>query len=123
MMLNRMTGPYAGFYWALIFCNAVSIQILWSKRMRRNPVVLFIVSLIVGVGMWLERFIIVVVSLHRDYLPSSWDMYTGTFWDWALYIGTIGFFFMMIFLFVRFMPMIPMSEMKMILSKPKKSES
>ena len=123
MMLNRMTGPYAGFYWALIFCNAVSIQILWSKRMRRNPVVLFIVSLIVGVGMWLERFIIVVVSLHRDYLPSSWDTYTGTIWDWALYIGTIGFFFMMIFLFVRFLPIIPMSEMKMILSKPKKSES
>ena len=92
MMWNRMSGQYAPVYWALIFCNAVSIQILWWKRARRSPVVLFIVSLIVGVGMWLERFVIVVTSLANDFMPSSWDYYAGTIWDWSLYIGTIGFF-------------------------------
>jgi molybdopterin-containing oxidoreductase family membrane subunit len=123
MMLNRMTGPYAPLYWLLIFCNAVSIQVLWSKRMRRNPVVLFIISLIVGVGMWLERFIIVITSLSRDYMPSSWDMYYPTIWDWGLYIGTLGFFLFMMCLFIRFLPIIPMSEMKLILPKAKKEEA
>lgn len=123
MYYNRITGPYAPFYWALIFCNGLSIQVLWSKRMRRSPVVLFIVSLIVGVGMWLERFIIVVVSLHRDYLPSSWGIYIPTFWDWSLYIGTLGFFIMMMFLFSRLLPIIPMSEMKLIIPKKKKAEA
>jgi molybdopterin-containing oxidoreductase family membrane subunit len=112
-----MTGQYAPFYWALIFCNAVSIQVLWIKRARRSPAVLFVISLIVGVGMWLERFIIVVTSLANDYMPSSWDYYAGTFWDWSLYIGTMGFFMFMMCLFIRFLPMIPMSEMKMIIPK------
>ena len=123
MMLNRMTGPYAFHYWLLIFCNAVSIQVLWSKRLRRNPIVLFIISLIVGVGMWLERFIIVITSLARDYMPSSWDMYTPTIWDWGLYIGTMGFFMFMMLMFIRFLPIIPMSEIKLILPKQKKEEA
>ena len=123
MMLNRMTGPYAFYYWLLIFCNAVSIQVLWSKRMRRNPIVLFILSLIVGVGMWLERFIIVVTSLARDYMPSAWDLYTPTIWDWGMYVGTIGFFMFMMLMFIRFLPIIPMSEIKLILPKQKKEEA
>ena len=123
MMWNRMSGQYAPVYWALIFCNAVSIQILWWKRARRSPVVLFIVSLIVGVGMWLERFVIVVTSLANDYMPSSWDYYAGTIWDWSLYIGTIGFFLFMMCLFIRFLPMIPMSEMKMVIPKHRKKDA
>lgn len=123
MMWNRMwSGPYWWSYWMLLFCNAFSIQFLWFKKLRRSPLFLWFLSLIVGVGMWLERFVIVVTSLARDYLPSSWDVYSGTVWDWSLYIGTIGFFIMMMFLFIRFLPIIPMSEMKMILPRSKKAE-
>jgi len=122
MMYNRMTGQYAPFYWALIFCNAVSIQILWWKKARRSPAVLFVISLIVGVGMWLERFIIVATSLANDFMPSSWDHYAGTVWDWGIYIGTIGFFMFMMCLFLRFLPMIPMTEMKMIIPKHREKD-
>ena len=118
-----MTGPYAPYYWALIACNVVIPQVLWSKRVRSNLVWLFIVSIIVNVGMWLERFIIVVTSLHRDYLPSSWDMYQPTFWDWSTFIGTIGMFLALLFLFIRFLPMISISEMRMILPGAKKGGS
>src|ERR1051325_2201375 len=92
MIHNRMTGPYWPCYWALILCNIVTPQFLWSKRIRTSVPVLFIISLIVNVGMWLERFVIVVTSLHRDFLPSSWGMYYPTFWDWSTYIGTFGLF-------------------------------
>ncbi len=83
MMRNRMTGPYGPFYWALIFCNVLTPQLLWIKKIRTNVVLLFIISLIVNVGMWLERFVIVVTSLHRDFLPSSWGRYSPTMWDWG----------------------------------------
>src|SRR6476620_4495651 len=86
---NRMTGPYGPFYGALVFCNILSIQSLWFKRLRTSTVAVFIVSIIVLFGMWLERFVIVITSLHRDYLPSSWGMYWPTRWDWATYFGTI----------------------------------
>jgi molybdopterin-containing oxidoreductase family membrane subunit len=117
MIQNRMTGPYAPYYWALIFCNGVVPQLLWSTRMRANVIVLFVISLVVSVGMWLERYIIVVTSLHRDYLPSSWGMYSGTVWDWATYIGTIGLFLALLFLFIRFLPMISIFEMRTLLPK------
>lgn len=109
---NRFTGPYAVWYWLLIACNIAIPQLLWIPRVRRAPVVLFLLSLVINVGMWLERFIIVVVSLHRDHLPSSWDMYYPTFWDWSLFLGTIGLFAALLFLFVRLLPMISISEMR-----------
>ncbi len=119
---NRMTGPYGGFYACLVFCNILSIQILWFKKIRSNPVVLFIVSCIVLVGMWLERFVIVVTSLHRDYLPSSWGMYWPTRWDFAIYFGTIGLFLFLFFLFVRLLPMISIFEVRTLLPGAKVGE-
>lgn len=122
MIMNRMTGPYAFWYWLLIFCNAVAPQVLWFEKMQNNVAVLFTIALIVSVGMWLERFIIVVTSLHRDFLPSSWGMYTPTFWDWATYLGTIGMFFMLILLFVRLMPSISIFEMRTLVPDEVKKE-
>jgi len=112
MMANRMTGPYAPAYWTLIACNALTPQLLWFPKIRANAAVLFVIALIVNVGMWLERYIIVVTSLHRDFLPSSWDMYAGTVWDWATFIGTIGLFLALLFLFIRVLPMISIFEMR-----------
>ncbi len=114
MVLNRMIGPYAPFFWALILCNGVIPQLLWFKFFRQNIPFLFVFSIIVNIGMWLERFVIVVISLHREFLPSSWDMYTPTFWDWSLYIGSLGLFFTLLFLFIRFLPMINIFEMSML---------
>ena len=116
---NRPFGPYKLQWMALIFCNFASIQLLWFKKVRTSPAMLFIISCIVTVGMWLERFVIVVISLHRDFLPSSWDMFSGTRWDWGLYLGTVGFFLCLMFLFVRFVPMIAMFEMKTLLPESK----
>ena len=116
---NRPTGPYKYQWMSLILCNVISIQFLWFKKVRQSPVMLWIISVIVSIGMWLERFVIVVISLHRDFLPSSWDMYRGTIWDWGLYLGTIGFFLCLMFLFVRFVPMIAMFEMKHLLPESK----
>ena len=119
MIQNRMFGPYALYYWALIACNIVAPQVLWSKRARRSIPVLFIVSIIVSIGMWLERFVIVVTSLHRDFLPSSWGRYEGTIWDWATYLGTIGLFLALLFLFLRFLPMISIFEMRTLVPQAK----
>ena len=110
--INRMLGPYAASYWALIFCNIVTPQALWFKKVRSTPGILFVVAMIVNVGMWLERFVIVVTRLHRDFLPSSWGMYHGTVWDWATFIGTLGLFLSLLFLFIRFLPMISIFEMR-----------
>jgi molybdopterin-containing oxidoreductase family membrane subunit len=110
--VNRMLGPYAASYWALIFCNILTPQALWFKKVRSTPGILFVVAMIVNVGMWLERFVIVVTSLHRDFLPSSWGMYHGTVWDWATFIGTLGLFLSLLFLFIRFLPMISIFEMR-----------
>ncbi|HEX8921505.1 MAG TPA: NrfD/PsrC family molybdoenzyme membrane anchor subunit, partial [Pyrinomonadaceae bacterium] len=115
MIWNRMTGPYAYFYWALILCNVIVPQFLWSKKIRSNLLILWIISIIVGIGMWLERFVIIVTSLHRDFLPSSWGMYSPTMWDWTMFIGTIGLFFALLFLFIRFLPIISIFEMRTIL--------
>jgi Ni/Fe-hydrogenase subunit HybB-like protein len=117
MMYNRIAGPYWYMYWMLIFCNGLTPQLLWFRKIRRNLVLLFVISLVVNVGMWLERFVIVVTSLHRDFLPSSWGMYFPTFWDIILYLGTIGQFILLFFLFLRFVPMIAMFEMKHLTHK------
>jgi molybdopterin-containing oxidoreductase family membrane subunit len=110
--INRLTGPYRFHWYGLIFCNAVAPQLLWLRRFRTSPFWLFVISIIVSVGMWLERFIIVITSLHRDFLPSSWGMYKGTMWDWGTYVGTIGLFLSLLFLFIRFLPMISIFEMR-----------
>ena len=120
---NRPSGPYKLQWMALIFCNFLAIQLLWLKKVRSSPTWLWIISVIVSIGMWLERFVIVVLSLHRDFLPSSWDMYSGSKWDWGLYLGTMGFFLCLMFLFVRFVPMIAMFEMKMLLPESKVREA
>jgi Ni/Fe-hydrogenase subunit HybB-like protein len=112
---NRLHGPYAYWYYALLFFNIVLPQVLWIRKIRTNPVWLFLISLDVLVGMWLERFIIVVVSLHRDFLNSSWGMYYPTRWDWAIFIGTLGFFSAAMFLFIRLLPMISIFEMHTLL--------
>jgi len=122
MIWNRMTGPYRNLYWALIFCNILSPQMLWFRRVRRSVPMLFIMAMIVNVGMWLERFVIVVVSLSRDFIPSSWRHYTPTVWDWSTYIGTIGLFIALLFLFIRVLPMISIFEMRAILPEAKVEE-
>src|SRR6266478_6347027 len=115
MIWNRMHGPYAPYYWTLILCNGLTPQFLWFKKIRSNLLLLWLISIVVSIGMWLERFVIVVTSLHRDYLPSSWGMYKPSQWDWGMFIGTIGFFFALLFLFIRFLPMISIFEMRTIL--------
>jgi len=122
IVVNRAMGPYAPFYWALLLCNVIVPQALWSERVRSNVLVLFIIAIIVNIGMWLERFIIVITSLHRDFLTSSWGMYLPTFWDWATFIGTIGLFLALLFLFIRFLPMISISEMSGMLAETEVKE-
>ncbi|WP_152050580.1 NrfD/PsrC family molybdoenzyme membrane anchor subunit [Tautonia marina] len=114
MMLGpgRPFGPYWLFYWGLIACNIVIPQLLWFRFARRNVIVLWLISIVVNVGMWLERFIIVVTSLSQDFVPANWQQYTPTFWDWSLYLGTIGVFFCLLFLFIRVLPAIAISEMQ-----------
>jgi Ni/Fe-hydrogenase subunit HybB-like protein len=112
MVMNRLFGPYQWCYVALWVCNIFIPQLLWSKWIRSNVAALFVLSLIINVGMWLERFIIVVVSLHRDFLPSSWGMFYPTFWDWTTFIGSIGLFAALLFLFVRLLPVISIFEMQ-----------
>jgi molybdopterin-containing oxidoreductase family membrane subunit len=119
---NRAMGPYWVVYWALILCNVIVPQVLWFKRVRTNVAALFALSLVVNVGMWLERFIIIVTSLHRDFLPSSWGMYQPTFWDVSTLVGSIGLFVTLLFLFLRFLPMISIFEMRTILPGAKVDE-
>ena len=122
MIWNRMTGPYAVYYWALIFCNIITPQFLWMKRIRNSAAALFVIAIIVSIGMWLERFVIVVTSLHRDFLPSSWGMYSPTVWDWSMFVGTIGLFLTLLFLFIRFLPIISIFEMRTILPQAEVEE-
>jgi molybdopterin-containing oxidoreductase family membrane subunit len=119
---NRALGPYAPCFWAMMVCNVLVPQIFWSRRLRRSPPVLFGAALAVNLGMWLERFVIVVTSLHRDDMPSSWGIYIPTFWDWSTYVGTIGLFLALLFLFVRLLPAISMSEMRELVAKGKARE-
>src|SRR5262249_45785337 len=112
MVWNRLTGPYAPVYWALLACNIVTPQLLWFKKIRSTPWILWFIAMVVNAGMWLERFVIVITSLHRDFLPSSWGMYAPTFWDWSTFIVTIGSFCPLVFLSTRFLAMISIFEMR-----------
>ncbi len=122
MNMNRMTGPYWYMYWALILCNVLAPNLLWVKNLRTNVPFLFGISLVVSLGMWLERYVIIVTSLHRDFLPSSWGMYSGTVFDWAAFVGTIGLFLTLVFLFVRFLPVISIFEMRTLLPEAEVKE-
>jgi molybdopterin-containing oxidoreductase family membrane subunit len=122
VMLNRAFGTYAPAFWTMISANVIAPQLLWSRRVRASIPLLFIISLIVNVGMWFERFVIVVTSLHRDYVPAAWADYTPTFWDWSTYIGTIGLFFALLFLFIRVLPMISIFEMRELVAETEREE-
>ena len=117
---NRMTGPYWWSLWLLVLCNGLVPQLLWLKKVRTTPLTLFCISIVVNIGMWLERYVIIVTSLHRDFLPSSWGMYAGTMWDWSFYIGTIGMFLTLFYLFIRVLPMISIFEMRTLVPEDKK---
>ena len=119
MMWNRMFGPMGWSYWALIACNIAIPQLMWLRSVRISPMRMFLLSFVVNTGMWFERFVIVVTSLYRDFLPSSWGTYKATRWDYATFIGTMGLFTTLFLLFVRFLPMIPMSEIRMMLPQAK----
>lgn len=114
MLKNRTYyGPYAWSYWLLLLCNFIVPQLMWSKKMRHNLKVIFVVCMFINVGMWLERFVIIVTSLHRDFLPSSWEMYYPTIWDFMTLAGTIGLFLTGMFVFVRVLPLISIFEVRM----------
>ena len=115
LLWNRLHGPYHVWYFSLLACNIFIPQVLWIRKMRTSPVWLFLISGVILVGMWLERFIIVVVSLQRDFLPSSWGMYYPTRWDYMTFVGTIGMFLACMFLFLRILPMISIFEMRTLL--------
>ncbi len=119
MMWNRMFGPYGWSYWTLISINVVMVQFLWLKRVRANTGLLFVMSIFVNVGMWLERFVIIVTSLNRDFVPSSWGMYYPTQWDFMTFFGTLGLFLTAFLLFLRFVPMISIFEVKTLLPQSK----
>lgn len=113
--VNRALGPYWWAYWAMVSCNLFIPQVFWSKRIRTNPWTLFIVSIFVNIGMWFERFVIIVTSLSRDYLPSSWGHFTPTFVDVLTFVGSFGLFFTLFLLFLRFIPMVAMAEVKSVM--------
>jgi molybdopterin-containing oxidoreductase family membrane subunit len=112
MMMNRMFGPYGWMYWLLILFNILIPQALWFRSLHTNVIVLFLIAISVNIGMWLERYVIIVVSLHRDFMPSAWGMYSGTIFDYGIFVGTIGLFIALLFLFIRVLPMISIFEMR-----------
>ncbi|WP_226390563.1 NrfD/PsrC family molybdoenzyme membrane anchor subunit [Penaeicola halotolerans] len=113
--INRATGPYWWAYWSMMTCNVISPQLFWFKKIRTSIVATFILSIVVNIGMWFERFVIIVTSLHRDYLPSSWAMFYPTMYDVGVYLFTFGLFFTLFFLFAKFFPVINMAEVKSVL--------
>ena len=117
VVLDRFLGPYAWMYYGMLAANVLIPQLLWSRRVRRNPPALFFIALAVLAGMWLERFVIVSASLARDFLPSAWGLYGFTTWDFAMFIGSLGLFFTLIYLFIRFLPVISIFEMRELVSE------
>ena len=111
---NRMFGPYWWAYWTMMTCNVITPQLFWSRKLRRSLTASFIISIFVNIGMWFERFVIIVTSLHRDYLPSSWLMYSPSWVEICMYIGSLGLFFTLFFLFAKFLPVIAVAEVKSI---------
>ena len=117
--INRAFGPYAWAYWTMISCNVLSPQFFWFKRLRRSVPFMFVLSIFVNIGMWFERFVIIATSLHRDFLPSSWGYFKPTYVDMCTFAGTIGLFLTLFLLFVRFLPMIAIAEVKAVMSGAK----
>ncbi|MBP0588329.1 polysulfide reductase NrfD [Paraburkholderia sp. LEh10] len=112
MTTNRWFGPYSPVYWSMMFCNVAVPQLLWFRRVRHSVLTLFAISLVINVGMWMERFLIVVSSLHRDFMPSAWGLFVPTVWDWLTLFGSIAFFAWLFLLFIRFLPVISIAEMR-----------
>ncbi len=117
LIVNRAVGSAAPVYWALLFCNALTPQLLWFKKVRSSVPALFIIAIVINIGMWIERFVIVVTSLERDFLTSSWGDYAGTVWDWATFLGSIGLFVALLFVFLRLLPMISIFEMRELVAE------
>ena len=115
VFLNRALGPYAWSYWIMVSCNVLFTQLFWFRKIRRSIPVMFVIGVLVNVGMWFERFVIVVTSLSRDYLPSSWGMYIPSIYDIGILIGSFGLFFTLIFLFIRTLPVVSIAEVKAVL--------
>ncbi len=122
-VIDRAFGTYSPWFWALMVCNVIIPQLLWIGRMRANTVVLFLIAIVVNVGMWIERFVIVVQSLSHDFMPSAWGLYSPTVWDIATFVGTIGLFFCLLFLFIRLLPMISIFEMRSLLVKTEEEKT
>lgn len=115
VFLNRAFGPFAWAYWIMVGCNLITPQLFWFKKVRTNILVVFILSIFINIGMWFERFVIIVTSLHRDYLPSSWVMYKPTLIELGILLGSFGLFFTLFMLFIRYLPIIAISEVKAVL--------
>jgi molybdopterin-containing oxidoreductase family membrane subunit len=114
----RISGPYGWSYWLMMTCNVVTPQLFWVKKLRRNIAFTFLMSVVVNIGMWFERFVIIVTSLYRDYLPSSWSVYyRPTIWEVGFYLGSFGLFFTCYFLFSKYFPVIAIAEIKHILKR------
>jgi len=113
--INRATGDYAWAYWTMVSCNVIFPQIFWFRKMRRSIIVMFVLSITVNIGMWFERFVIIVTSLANDFMPSAWDYFTPTFFDYSILIGSFGLFLTLFLLFLRFLPMVAISEIKGVL--------
>jgi molybdopterin-containing oxidoreductase family membrane subunit len=113
--LNRATGPYWWAYWAMMSCNVITPQVFWFRKVRRSIWLTFVISIFVNIGMWFERFVIIVTSLHRDYLPSSWIMFYPSWVDIGIFIGTLGIFGTLFLLYARTFPVLPIAEVKSIL--------
>jgi molybdopterin-containing oxidoreductase family membrane subunit len=114
--INRAMGPYAWSYWVMICCNVVIPQLFWFKKFRRSIPVMFVVSIFVNIGMWFERFVITVTSLHRDFLPANWGMYAWSYWDTAILVGSFGMFLTLFLLYLRLFPAIAIAEIKPVLN-------
>ncbi|MCS0585298.1 polysulfide reductase NrfD [Massilia pinisoli] len=123
MTINRFAGPYGPVYWAMLTCNVLVPQLFWFRRVRHSVPLLFVLSLVINCGMWMERFLIVVTSLHRDYLPSAWGMFYPTRWDWITLFGSIALFVWLFLLFVRFLPAISIAEMRELVRESAKGEA
>ena len=116
--LNRAFGPYAWAYWTMVSCNVIAPQFFWSKTIRTSPWLMVVVCIFVNIGMWFERFVIIVTSLSRDFLPSSWGYYSPTWVDICMFAGSFGLFFTLFLLFCRYLPIVAMAEVKGVMPKP-----
>ena len=114
-MLGVEPAPYWWAYWGMMTCNVISPQFFWFKKLRRNILVTFILSIVINIGMWFERFVIIVTSLHRDFIPSSWVYYSPTWVEVGIFVGTMGIFMTLFLIFARFLPVVAMAEVKAIL--------